>query len=108
MSFAPAVSPIGGQLLAQGIGEAGKSIGSGLMQALQKYEEDKKQREFNTGLLDTLKRDPAAAKYVPADALEKWDSMNGDKQAGVLAGIARRTKAEQEQAQTDYYKAHAE
>jgi hypothetical protein len=115
MPFAPAIPYQAPQLLEQGILSGAQTFNQDLMKALQKYEEDKKQREFNTGMFDSLKNDPNTAKYIPTDALQKWDSMNGDKQAGVLAGVARRSTAEQQQqklqidqAQADYYRAHAD
>jgi hypothetical protein len=69
------------------------------MKALQKYDEEKKQREFNTGIFDTLRNDPHTSSYIPVDALNKWNSMNPDKQAGVLAGVARRTQSDMQDLQ---------
>lgn len=99
MPFAPAIPYQAPQLLEQGILSGAQTFNQDLMKALQKYEEDKKQREFNTGLLDTFKEDPSLSKYVPADALMKWDAMNGDKQAGLLAGVARRAQNDVQQQQ---------
>lgn len=60
--------------------------------ALKKYGEEKKQTEFNSGVFDVIKdqKDSQGNPYIPVEALEKWHSMNPDKQAGVLATAARR------------------
>jgi hypothetical protein len=101
MPWNPGIQDQRGQLAFQGITNATNILSQDLLKALNKYEEDKKQREFNTGLLDTLKDDPNTARYVRAEALQRWDSMNSDKQAGVLAGMTRRISTDVQQQQLD-------
>lgn len=101
MPWNPGVSYHGDQYAFQGLTNAGNILGADLQKALSKYEEDKKQREFNTGILDTFKQDPHMSKFVPVDALERWDSLNGDKQAGIIAGVTRRASSDIQQQQLD-------
>lgn len=90
MPFSPSVQYRGDQYLYQGITGAANTLNEDLMKALQKYEDEKKQREFNSGVFDSMVQDPNMQKYIPVDALNRFHSMNNDKQAGTMAGIARR------------------
>lgn len=92
MPFLPGISYHGDQYYNQAITGAANVLSGDLQKALARYEDNKKQREYNTGLLDSIKdlQDSNGQPYVPIEALQRWDALSGDRQAGVIAGAARR------------------
>lgn len=81
MPFSPNVSDQSANFMFEGISNIGKDFS----EALKKYENDRKQKQFNEGIFDSLK----SAGEVSPEALQKWSTWNTDKQGGYLAGQMR-------------------
>src|SRR5436305_10391154 len=83
MPFTQLNTDFGGKFTAA----AGAEVGSDIAKALQRYEEDKKKRQFNDGVFEVLKdqTDSEGNSYISPEALSRWNSINPDKQAGILS-----------------------
>jgi hypothetical protein len=79
MPFNPQATYIGGQLLAQGIGQAGQSIG----QALQQYEEDKAKVGMADMVMEYAKNQPGA---ISPEALQRYHQANAKEKAYIAMG----------------------
>lgn len=67
MSYAPGIQYIGGQLLGQGIQQAGAALGGGLQDALRTYVKNKEEDQFVTQRLENLA--PQLKKYATYEAM---------------------------------------
>jgi hypothetical protein len=92
---------------------AGQQLVSPLQEALQKYEGERKKSMFNQGVFDIMKdkTDSSGKPYIPVEAIERWNSLNPDKQAGYLAaagaGVKEDMERQKQQVESDLAKAHA-
>lgn len=83
MPYNPGVNFIGGQLMGQGINAAAHILSEDTLKALQRYDETKKEAEFNDATVEQLK------KYVPAEQLQRYHTMSGSQKTGVAMAAIR-------------------
>ena len=84
------IQPTQGQSMVAGA----QAVSQGLQSAIGRWQEEEKKRRFNEGMFEVLstQTDSSGQPYVPVKAIERWQSMSPDKQAGVLSLAAARYK----------------
>lgn len=86
MPWNPGIEYHGDQYIFKGITGAANSLSTGLTEALQKYDDLKKQQAFGDATMEHLAQTqkPDGTPYVPIDALTKYHQASGSQKAGLL------------------------
>lgn len=116
----PGIQYKGSDYIYQGITGAANSIAGGLGQALQKYDDVRKQNAFGDATMDHLSQTTGAdgKPFVPVDALTRYHQASSSQKAGMVqAALANATfdaarqnasgEAQLRAAQAGYYGAHS-